>query len=98
MKKKRYPNVLRRLGIASLIVTIIFIIAAAILLYCIYKEINDIFLEAVNERVKRTEQHIKRRQAKKLHDLKVENEYLRFQLHHIPIEIKVIGYNEEGTK
>ena len=27
MKKKRYPNVLRRLGIASLIVTIIFIIA-----------------------------------------------------------------------
>lgn len=76
--------------------TIIFIIAAAVLLYCIYKEINDIFIEAVNERVKRTEQHIKRRQAKKLHDLKAENERLRFQLQHVPIEIKAIGYNEEG--
>jgi hypothetical protein len=75
--------------------TIIFIIAAAVLLYCIYKEINDIFLEAVNERVKRFERHIKRRQAKKLHELKAENERLRFQLQHIPIEIKAIGYNEE---
>ena len=76
--------------------TIIFIIAAAVLLYCIYKEINDSFIEAVNERVKRTEQRIKRRQAKKLHDLKAENERLRFQLQHVPIEIKAIGYNEEG--
>lgn len=76
--------------------TIIFIIAAAVLLYCIYKEINDIFLEAVNERVKRFERHIKHRQAKKIHELKAENERLRFQLQHIPIEIKAIGYNEEG--
>lgn len=76
--------------------TIIFIIAAAVLLYCIYKEINDMFLEAVNERVKRAEQRIKHRQAKKLHDLKAENERLHFQLQHIPIEIKAIGYNEEG--
>lgn len=75
--------------------TIIFIIATVVLLYCIYKEINDIFLEAVNERVKRFEQRIKRRQAKKLHDLKAENEQLRYQLQHIPIEIKAIGYNEE---
>lgn len=75
--------------------TIIFIIAAAVLLYCIYKEVYDLFNEAVSERVKRSEQHIKHKQAKKLHDLKAENECLRFQLQHIPIEIKAIGYNEE---
>lgn len=75
--------------------TIIFIIAIAVLMYCIYKEVYDLFNEAVAERVKRSEQHIKHKQAKQLNGLKAENERLRFQLQHIPIEIKAIGYNEE---
>lgn len=76
--------------------TIIFIIAVTVLLYCIYKEVYDLFNEAVAERVRCLEQHIKNSQAKKLHDLKAENDSLRYQLQHIPIEIKAIGYNEEG--
>ena len=75
--------------------TIILIIAISVLMYCIYKEVYDLFNEAVAERVKSLEQHIKDKQSKKIHDLKVENERLRFQLQHIPIEIKAIGYNEE---
>lgn len=76
--------------------TIIFIVAIAVLMYCIYKEVYDLFNEAVAERVKRSEQQLRHKQAKKLHDLKSENERLRFQLQHVPIEIKAIGYNEEG--
>lgn len=76
--------------------TIICIIAVTVLLYCIYKEVYDLFNEAVAERVKLSVQQLRNKQAQKLHDLKAENEHLRYQLQHIPIEIKAIGYNEEG--